>query len=456
MQKGPETHLAESLRQRIESGELRAGTKLDSIRKVSHERGVSRYQVLSAYQELAGLGVVEARHGSGFYVASFARASELLPHHSPNLDRLLDTALLIRGFVEPSPLLKCGSGALPKEWLLELGLQRHIRSVAAQPAANLYGYGTALGYAALREAIQSRLIRRRITCAAEQVVLTMGISQGLELVIRGLCHPGDLVFVENPAYYNLFGLLQLSGLRMRQVPRTADGPELATLEAMLKQGDIPRIFFLQSLLHNPTGSSMSPAAAHRILLLAEQYDFLIVEDDAYGDLAEEQDLRLAALDGLHRVIYLSGFTKTLSASLRVGYAVASEALIDALTRAKLLTSIASSEFVERVVYRALTEGGYERFTAALRQRLQVAQETWEGELQRAGWLTLPGPRRGLFVWARHPHWEDSALLARVAATAGFWLAPGSAFDPERLPSPWVRFNVAYRSPSLSAWLQHPR
>ena len=456
MQKGPETHLAETLRQRIESGELRAGAKLDSIRQVSQELGVSRYQVLAAYQELAGLGVVEARHGSGFYVSSFARASGLVPRLAPSLDRLLDTALLIRGFVEPSYLLKCGSGALPKEWLLELGLHRHIRSVAAQPAANLYEYGTALGYVALREAIQSRLIRRRITCMAEQVVLTTGISQGLELVIRGLCHPGDLVFVESPAYYNLFGLLHLSGLRLRKIPRTSEGPDLEALEALLNKGDIPRIFFLQSLLHNPTGSSLSPAAAHRILLLAEQYDFLIVEDDAYGDLAEEQDLRLAALDGLRRVIYLSGFTKTLSANLRVGYAVGGEALIDALSRAKLLTSIASSEFVERVVYRALTEGGYERVTTSLRHRLQGAQEAWEKELQRAGWLTFPGPRRGMFVWARHPQWEDSVLLARVAATAGFWLAPGSAFDPERLLSPWVRFNVAYRSPALSAWLKHPR
>jgi DNA-binding transcriptional MocR family regulator len=391
MKKSPETSLAQIVRQRIESGELRAGTKLESIRLASQRLGVSRHHVLAAYQALAGVGVVESRHGSGFYVSSFAQAGGVSPRRAPGLDRLLDTALLIRGFVEPSSLLKCGSGVFPKEWMLELGLHRHIRSVAAQPAAHLYDYGTALGYAALREAVQSRLIRRRITCSTDQVVLTTGISQGLELIIHGLCHPGDLVFVENPTYYNLLGLLQVSGLRMRQVPRTSEGPDLDALEAMLRKGDIPRIFFLQSLLHNPTGSSLSPATAHRILLLAEQYDFLIVEDDAYGDLAEEQDLRLAALDGLRRVIYLSGFTKTLSASLRVGYTVASETLTDALSRAKLLTSIASSEFVERVIYRALTDGGYERFTASLRHRLHGAQELWEEDLRRAGWEAFPGP-----------------------------------------------------------------
>lgn len=456
MEQEPRIRLVDSLRQRIESGELRAGARLDSLRRTAQRLGLRPCQVLTAYRELVGLGLVEARHGSGFYVSTLARAGTASLRCAPSLDSLLDTALLIRGFLEPGPLLKCGSGSLPREWLLELGLHRHIRSVAAQPAAHLYEYGTVLGSPSLRATIQSRLVRRRIACPQDQVLLTTGISQGLELVLRSLCHPGDLVFVENPAYYNLFGLLQLSGLRARQVPRTPEGPDLEALETLLRQGEIPRLFVLQSLLHNPTGSSLGPAQAHRILFLAEQYDFLLVEDDAYGDLAEEQDLRLAALDGLQRVIYLAGFTKTLSANLRVGYAAAGPGLIETLSRAKLLTSIASSEFVERVIHRVLTEGGYDRLTASLRQRLLVAQEHWEAELQRGGWILFPGSRRGMFIWARHPRWENSMPLARAAAGAGFWLAPGSAFDPEHQASPWVRFNVTTQTPALSAWLQHPR
>ena len=157
------------------------------------------------------------------------------------------------------------------------------------------------------------------------------------------------MLVENPGYYNLFGLLHGSGLRLRAVPRTPAGPDLEALEALLRAGEAPKLFFMQTLLHNPTGSDLGPASAHRLLRLAEQYGFLIVEDDAYADLAEDSDLRLAALD-LDRVIYLSGFTKTLSASLRVGYAAASGPVIEALTRVKLLTCIASPEFAERVVH----------------------------------------------------------------------------------------------------------
>ena len=444
--------LAATLRQQIEAGRWRPGARMASLRALAAQSGMSRYAVLAAYQELVGLGLLEVRHGSGFYLAA-ARAAP--PRCPPSLDRLLDTALLIRGFVEPSALLKCGSGSLPKDWLQDLGLHRHLRAVAAQPAANLYDYGTALGYPPLREALQRRLERRSIACPADRIVLTNGISHGLELVLRALCHPGDLVFAEHPAYYNLFGLLELSGLRCLDIPRTADGPDLGVLEARLRRGERPRLFILQSLLHNPTGNSLAPAVAHRLLLLAEQFDFQIVEDDAYADLAEDADLRLAALDGLRRVIYLSGFTKTLSASLRVGYAAASEDVAEALGRVKLLTSIASSEFAERVVYHTLTEGGYDRFTERLRQRLAAAQAAEQAELQKAGWQVFPGARRGMFIWARHPRWEDSVPMAKAAASAGFWLAPGSAFDPEHRPSPWVRFNVAYRSPALSAWLKSP-
>jgi DNA-binding transcriptional MocR family regulator len=455
----PESHppearrLAAELRERIAAGHWRAGARLPSIRALGRETGATAHAALAAYRELVGLGLVEARHGSGFYLAS--AGAPAAPRHVPSLDRLLDTALLIRGLVEPGPLLKCGSGSLPKAWLQELNLQRQLRAVAAQPGANLYEYGTALGYPPLRAALAQRLERRRIPADPERILLGNGISHLLELVLRALCHPGDLVLVESPAYYNLFGLLELAGLRCAGITRTAAGPDLEELEARLQKGERPRLFILQSLLHNPTGTSLDPAAAHRILLLAEQYDFLVVEDDAYGDLAEAADLRLAALDGLRRVVYLSGFTKTLSASLRLGYAAAAGPVLEALTRVKLLTSIASSEFVERVVTHTLTEGGYDRFTALLRQRLEAAQADFRRDLRQAGWELFPGAARGLFAWARHPRWEDSVPLAKAAAAAGFWLAPGGAFDPERRVSPWVRFNVAYRTPALTAWLRRP-
>ena len=443
--------LVRDLRRQMETGQLRPGSRLESLRRTASRLGLTPHGVLAAYRELAAAGLVEARHGSGFYVASGGGNRGAVP--AANLDQLLDTALLIRGFVEPSTLLKCGSGVLPREWLAGVGLDRQVRAVARQQGASLYDYGPALGYGPLREALQRRLERRRLACPPDRILLTAGITQGLELVVRGFCRPGDTVLVERPGYYNLFGLLQVSGLRLVPVDRTPRGPDLDALEALLDAGEAPKAFFVQTLLHNPSGLDLEPAAAHRLLLLAERYHFLIVENDAYGDLAGDGDLRLAALDGWRRVIYLSGFTKTLSAGLRVGLVAAAAPVIETLARAKLITSIATSEFVERVVHRVLADGGYDRFVAGLRTRLAQAQAQWQEDLDQAGWTTLPGSRRGLFAWARHPRWSDSVALARSAAAAGFWLAPGSAFDPDHAPSPWIRFNVAYRSPALTAWLR---
>jgi DNA-binding transcriptional MocR family regulator len=443
--------LVRELRRQMETGQLRPGSRLGSLRRTALRLGLTPHAVLAAYRELAQAGLVEARHGSGFYVVPGGGPPGTAP--AANLDRLLDTALLIRGFVEPSALLKCGSGILPREWLAGIGLGRQVRAVAGQQGASLHAYGPTLGYGPLREALERRLERRRMACPPDRILLTAGITQGLELVVRGFCRPGDTVLVERPGYYNLFGLLQVSGLRLVPVDRAPQGPDLDALEALLDAGEAPKVFFMQTLLHNPTGLDLGPAAAHRLLLLAERHNLLIVENDAYGDLAEDGDLRLAALDGWRRVIYLSGFTKTLSAGLRVGFAAAAAPVIETLARAKLLTSIATSEFVERVIHRVVADGGYDRFVAGLRTRLAQAQAQWQEDLDQAGWATLPGTRRGLFAWARHPRWGDSVALARSAAAAGFWLAPGSAFDPDHAPSPWIRFNVAYRSPALTAWLK---
>ncbi|WP_143751243.1 PLP-dependent aminotransferase family protein [Collimonas sp. PA-H2] len=446
----PQQQLCQLLKQAIEQGRIAAGSKMASIRALAAQLGISRYAVLAAYEELAGMGLLNPRHGSGYYVRINATAPrQARPAH---LEQVLDVALLIRGLVEPNTLLKCGSGALPKEWLQGLDLHRHLRSVAARPAANVYCYGSALGYAPLREVLRQRLARRGIDCSAEQILLTAGSTHSLELLIRCCCAAGDTVLVEAPGYYNLFSLLHLSGMAMQAVPRQADGPDLDALENMLRGGLRPRLFFMQSLLHNPTGSSISWAKAHRLLRLAEDYDFTIVDDDIYSDFAADQAPRLASLDGLQRVVYLSGFSKTISSDLRVGYIAAAAPLLQTLASIKLMISITTSEFVEQTVYQVLTHGHYERHLVQLCARLEKGRSGMHQLLSDRGWQMYSTTAQGMFIWCRHPAGKDSLLLAQEAAAAGFWFAPGSAFDPEHRPSAWLRFNVAYDTPGLRAWL----
>ncbi|KAF1051971.1 MAG: 2-aminoadipate transaminase [Burkholderia gladioli] len=141
------------------------------------------------------------------------------------------------------------------------------------------------------------------------------------------------------------------------MPYTPDGPDLDALETLVQQWR-PKMLVINSVLQNPTGTSLSVAQAFRILRLAEAYDFLVVEDDIYGDLcpARYPATRLASLDQLKRVIYLGSFSKTLAANLRVGYVAGSPEIANALTDQKMLAGMATPELNERVLYKVLTEG----------------------------------------------------------------------------------------------------
>ncbi len=172
----------------------------------------------------------------------------------------------------------------------------------------LFDYSTPLGSPELRILLQERLRRLAIEADTNQLLMTGGASQALDIIVRWLLRPGDTVLVESPGYYNLFGLLHLHRVRVVGVRRTAEGPDPEHLEALLKQYS-PKLFFCNSVFHNPTGTTLSPTVAHRVLQLAEWYDMRIVEDDIYADFQSSPSPRLASLDGMRRVIYVAVFPR---------------------------------------------------------------------------------------------------------------------------------------------------
>ncbi|KAB2841714.1 MAG: PLP-dependent aminotransferase family protein, partial [Burkholderiales bacterium] len=217
--------------------------------------------------------------------------------------------------------------------------------------------------------------------------------------------------------------------------------DLAIAERLAQEAR-PKAFFTQSVLHNPTGTNLTPAAAFRILQLAERHGFIVVEDDVASDFDPGRAARLATLDQLERVLYLGSFSKTLSASLRVGFLVGKREWIEELTDIKLLSDITTSEFAERVVHRLLTEGHYRRHMQRMRERLARSRDRVLRRMEHAGMEVLCEPAGGLFIWVRHPAWDNAVELANRAARDGVFLAPGSSFRPYLEASPWLRFNIA--------------
>ena len=321
------------------------------------------------------------------------------------------------------------------------GSARALNVLARKNGAYLLEYGNPFGYLPLREHLALMLTEIGVSARADQIVLSQGTSQCIEFAIRYLLKSGDAALVDDPGYYNMFANLRLQGVELLAVPRKPDGPDLAVLEE-LSAARQPKVYFTQSAMQNPTGTDMSPHVAFKVLQAAERHNFVIVEDDIFCDLQVKPTPRLATLDQLNRVIYVRSFSKTLSGSLRVGFVACAPRIANELADIKMLTSITSSQFTERLVFLMLTDGHYRKHLSRLHERLGEARLDVVRGFERLGLELFVEPADGMFVWARFPGVDDSLPLAENAQREDFVLAPGAIFRPHLERSPWMRFNVA--------------
>jgi DNA-binding transcriptional MocR family regulator len=435
--------IVDGMRRLIDQGALRAGTKVPSIRQFAQAHQVSVFTVVEAYDRLVAQGCLVSRPHSGFYVRRrVAQAAGPGARDGGVAGTAFDSMWYLRKIFENRHLtMKPGCGWLPGDWLFGEGVKRSLRALAGDEV-DLGGYGDPKGFAPLRALIRDTLAEQEIAISPEQVLLTQGSSQALDLAARRLLRPGDAVLVDDPGYANLLFGLRFFGARLIGVPRTPAGYDLAALERLVVAHQ-PRVFFTQPRLQSPSGSVAQLAHLHRVLQLAEKHDFLVVENDIYADLDPDPRPSLAALDQLSRVVHISSFSKTISPNIRVGYVVAHPDLVEDLAQLKMIAGLTSSEFSERLAYGALTEGRWRKHLKALRERLARAHERVARRLDDLGFELFCEPKAGMFLWARHPDMPDAAQAANQAAEHDILLGPGHLFAADLQPTPWMRFNVAF-------------
>jgi DNA-binding transcriptional MocR family regulator len=320
-------------------------------------------------------------------------------------------------------------------------MKRSLRALAAEEV-EWGGYGDPKGYPPLRAFIRDSLAEQEVALLPEQVLLTQGSSQALDLAARRLVRAGDAVLVDDPGYANLLFSLRFLGAKLVGVPRTPAGWDLAALEQQVIEHK-PKVFFTQPRLQSPTGSVAQLAHLHRVLQLAEKHDFLIVENDIYADLDPDPRPSLASLDQLQRVVHVSSFSKTISPNIRVGYVVAHPDLVEDLAQLKMISGLTSSEFAERLALGALTDARWRKHLKALRERLARAHEQVGQKLADMGFEIFAEPKAGMFLWARHAAWTDAGEVSNQAAEHDILLGPGHLFSAQLQPTPWMRFNVAF-------------
>lgn len=430
--------LIDELRGQIASGQLTPGVALPSVRRLARERGVSAFTAAEVYNVLTAAGLIEARRGSGYFVAGARATPPARASRGATADALWERRLE----AQAQPILAdAGGGWLPTDWQFREGIRAALRSLARQ-ALPMQGYGSPFGFDGLRTHFATQLAGRGLALGDEQIVLTQGASQALDLVVRGLLEPGDLVAVEDPGYPPTLELLRARGVRLVGIPRLATGPDTEALAKVLKTRRV-RACFTNTTLQNPTGTTTETPVAHRLLELADQHGMLVVEDDIFAELAPAPVLTLATLDQCRRVVYVSSISKTISPALRVGFVAGPVEVTTRLARIKAMSALASSELSERLVLGVLTQPHYRRHLETLRRRLASTQQRVQEALLSRGVDLAFRPSAGMFLWGRLRSKDTVSKLWRSAVAAGVLLAPGELFRPDGRATPYWRFNVAH-------------
>ena len=312
-------------------------------------------------------------------------------------------------------------------------------------------YGPTRGHGPLLEAVLGVLNERHISAALEDVMVTSGSQQGLDLVARVLVSPGDVALVELPTFTGAISAFSNAQAHVVGVQQDADGINLEhlddTWERERRAGRQVKLLYLVPNFQNPTGLLLSLDKRLRLVEWAERRDVLIVEDDPYGvlyfdDMATEAETRpIRADDDRGRVIYLSTFSKTLAPGFRVGWMVAPAELIERFDTAKQAVDLTTGILDQRVVHEAVRRGVIAKLAPQLRALYRRKREVMERALrERLGnQLSWPAPKGGFFLWAQlPPELDDISLLARaldeqlVFVIGSAFYVDGSGHDRIRL------------------------
>ena len=411
----------------IKSGRKKVGDKIPSIRAMAEKHKVSKNTVITAYNKLLEQHWIKALPKSGFYVGEDLSNTPMLnatPFYT-GID-LLEQQMVNQSHHKP------GAGRYPKEYMDKLNLERYLGqasdrfgSESAEVAHFDRGNGDPAGNVLLRGLLVDILSKRAMTVESQNILLTYGTNHSLDLIIRHFLTSGDPVIVESPGYYPLFSKLELHQVAINTIKRTKLGIDANHLEALIIKSQ-PKILFLQPFAQNPIGTDLTSQNMAEIQALCTQYNVIIVENDPF--LLARDDAASYFFNQTCPVIYVSSFSKTVSASIRCGFVVASKSVIKSLTRLKMITVINTSSIMENILNHLITSGALTNHLQALKHLSAEKSATAITQLNKIDGLTLyPHNPSGNFLWFRIP--MDDKKAVEDAKNNNIFIAPGSLFFP---------------------------
>jgi DNA-binding transcriptional MocR family regulator len=427
--------LAEHIQSLVSAGTLRAGERVPSVRRLSQQQNVSVSTVLQAYQRLEAIGVIESRPQSGYYVKRLRPSVEEPAASRPPQRALtvevndLADAVLSRA-TDPS-FVAFGSGCPAAELFPLERVRRTMSSIALRDRNALGRYGLPPGTEPFRRAVARRALEWGCRFDWRNLVTTTGCMESVNLCLRAVTKPGDLVALESPTYYGFLQILQTLGLRALEIPtHPRSGISLEALELALAEHPVKAVLVMPNV-SNPIGASMSDPAKKRLVELLAEKDVPLIEDHIYADLgfAPASPRAAKAYDRAGGVMVVSSFSKTMSPGLKAGW-IEPGRWRDRVRTLKWTSSGGSNELVELALAQVLDSGVYERSLRSLRRRFESHVDAARGVIAecfpRGTRVTRPS---GAFIlWLELPKGCDSVLLFEKLIPRGITIAPGPMFS----------------------------
>ncbi|MGM9484528.1 PLP-dependent aminotransferase family protein [Roseateles sp. NT4] len=422
--------LADELVRLIHAGALRPGDRLPSVRQTQASRGCSAATVFQAYHRLESLGLVRAAERSGYFVAPVA-APSAVRLQEPQPVAVSELVFQLLGTGGHAVHAALGS-AFPSPTLFPFDKLRSALSAGsrqldpAELTQQLPG-----GHEGLRRQIALRYLRLGMSITPDEIVLTDGALEGLNLSLQLLTRPGDAVLVEAPCFYAALQALERLGLRAVEVPADpAEGADLGAMAELIERHS-PKACWLMTSFQNPLGSLMPPDKKRALVELLGAQGIPLIEDDVYAELQHQgtPPLPAKAFSTRGEVLHAGSFAKTLAPGYRVGW-VAAGRFAPALRRAKLSQSLSGSWPAQAAIAHYLEGVDYERHLRALRRALAAQQRALRSAVLAhfpPGTRVTP-PQGGYFLWVELPPGHDSLALQSAALLEGISLAPGPLFS----------------------------
>lgn len=444
--------LAADIAASIGSGLLKPGDKLPSVRRASATRRVSPATVFEAYYLLEARGLVEARARSGYYVSAQATAHPPAPEQASTPDgraRPVEISAMVFDILRSAmsrDVVPLGS-AFPSPLLFPL---EKLGRVLASAATRMDPWSTVdeltPGSLQLRRQVALRYLLDGVQLAPDEIIVTNGAMEALNLCLSATCAPGDAVVVESPCFYACLQALEQLGLRAIEVatdPR--HGIDLDALDAAIVQHR-PQACWVMTNFQNPLGSAMDAGRKRALVELVTRHRVPLIEDDVYAELHFDAQRRTPtkAFDAEGWVLHVGSFSKSLAPGWRVGW-VAPGRFANRVAQHKLTVSLATSIPVQLALARYLERGSFDRHLRTLRATLKAQRDEYTGAIAEcfpAG-TRVSRPDGGYFLWVELPGDVDALALHRRAMARGISLAPGPMFCASGGFRNFVRINAGH-------------